>query len=60
MKKIIAKDYGTMSELAAAIVLEKMMESKRVNLSLTAGNTPLGMYEILVLLVLLCHRNMQF
>lgn len=48
MKKIIAKDYGTMSELAAAIVLEKMMESKRVNLSLTAGNTPLGMYEILI------------
>ncbi|MCU5753376.1 hypothetical protein OBG91_07250 [Lactococcus lactis] len=37
-----------MSELAAAIVLDKMMLSKRVNLSLTAGNTPLGMYEILI------------
>lgn len=48
MKKIITKDYATMSELAAAIVLDKMMLSKRVNLSLTAGNTPLGMYEILI------------
>ncbi|MGO2617595.1 MAG: 6-phosphogluconolactonase, partial [Lactococcus cremoris] len=47
MKKIITKDYATMSELAAAIVLDKMMQPKRVNLSLTAGNTPLGMYEIL-------------
>ncbi|RZI49086.1 glucosamine-6-phosphate deaminase [Lactococcus kimchii] len=48
MKKIITKDYATMSELAAAIVLEKMMLPKRVNLSLTAGNTPVGMYEILI------------
>ena len=48
MKLVIAKDYDTMSELAAAIVLEKMMRNKRTNLSLTAGNTPVGMYKILL------------
>lgn len=48
MKVIITKDYATLSELTAGIVLEKMMESKRVNLSLTAGSTPEGMYRILL------------
>ena len=48
MKLIITKNYETLSELAAGIVLEKMMKDKRVNLSLTAGNSPKGMYDILI------------
>lgn len=48
MKLVIAKDYETLSELAAGIVLEKMMKNTRVNLSLTAGNSPKRMYEILI------------
>lgn len=48
MKVIITKDYQEMSSLAAAVVLGKMVRQGRVNLSLTAGSTPKGMYEILV------------
>jgi len=48
MRLVVTKDYDTMSELSAAIVLEKMLQNKRVNLSLTAGNTPVGMYKILL------------
>ncbi|MGX7352404.1 glucosamine-6-phosphate deaminase [Enterococcus canis] len=48
MKKIIVKDYETLSEVAASIVIEKWSLDRRVNLSLTAGSTPKGMYQILL------------
>ena len=48
MKIVVTKDYESLSEIAAAMVLEKMMLPQRVNLSLTAGVTPLGMYKILI------------
>lgn len=48
MKLIIAKDYEAVSELAAGLVLGEMMEDRRVNLSLTAGNSPAGMYRVLL------------
>lgn len=48
MKIVVGKDYNEMSQIAAHIVLGEMLKQGRVNLSLTAGNTPKGMYEILV------------
>jgi len=47
MKLIIAKNYEEMSQISAQIVLSKTYINTRVNLSLTAGNTPARMYEIL-------------
>lgn len=40
MDLVIAKDYETLSEVTAGIVLGKMLKKKRVNLSLTTGNSP--------------------
>lgn len=48
MDLVIAKDYETLSEVTAGIILEKMLKKKRVNLSLTTGNSPKMAYEILV------------
>lgn len=48
MDLVIAKDYETLSEVTAGIVLEKMLKHRRVNLSLTTGNSPKMAYEILV------------
>lgn len=42
MKIVITNNYQEMSSLAASVVLGKMMEQGRVNLSLTAGSTPKG------------------
>lgn len=51
MKVIITKDYDEMSEVAAGYVIKYLSDFKRVNLAITAGKTPIGMYEKLVLLV---------
>lgn len=47
MKKIIVDTYEELSELAAAILLAEMVKDKRTNLSITAGASPKGVYEIL-------------
>ncbi|MGN1343929.1 MAG: glucosamine-6-phosphate deaminase [Traorella sp.] len=47
MKVIIAENYEEMSEIAATRVLSYMYREGRVNLSITAGDTPIKTYEIL-------------
>ncbi|TLG77310.1 glucosamine-6-phosphate deaminase [Culicoidibacter larvae] len=48
MKFIIEKDYASMSRVAANILLGEMYRDRRVNLAITAGSTPVKMYEYLV------------
>lgn len=48
MKIIIEENYEKMSRVAANILLGKMYQNKRVNLAITAGSTPVKMYEYLV------------
>ena len=49
MKIIIEKDYEGMSRVAANILLGKMAQAtSRLNLSITAGSTPVRMYELMV------------
>lgn len=48
MKLIIEKDYQSMSRVAANLLLGKMYSQGRVNLAITAGATPKGMYDILI------------
>lgn len=48
MKIIIEKNYDEMSRVTANILLGKMYQNKRVNLSITAGSTPVKMYEYLI------------
>lgn len=47
MKVILTKDYEEMSQVAATHILGYMYQDKRVNLSITAGETPFRTYEIL-------------
>ncbi|MDU5111003.1 MAG: glucosamine-6-phosphate deaminase [Clostridium sp.] len=47
MKVIITKNYEEMSQVAATHVLGYMYKEGRVNLSITAGETPIRTYEIL-------------
>lgn len=47
MKTIITDTYAEMSEMAASILLAEMTKDKRTNLSITAGASPKGVYEIL-------------
>ncbi|MBC1418636.1 glucosamine-6-phosphate deaminase [Listeria fleischmannii] len=48
MKLIVEQDYAAMSRVAANVLLGKMYQQNRVNLAITAGNTPIKMYEYLV------------
>lgn len=48
MKIIIEKDFESMSESTKNILLGHMSQDKRVNLSITAGNTPVGVYQKMV------------
>lgn len=48
MKLIIEKDYQSMSRVAANLLLGKMYSQGRINLAITAGATPKGMYDILI------------
>ncbi|GFH41609.1 glucosamine-6-phosphate deaminase [Lactococcus hodotermopsidis] len=45
MKLIIAKDFDEMSALGATEVISYLQKDKRVNLAITAGSTPTGVYE---------------
>lgn len=51
MKLIITEDYQEMSCVAAHHLLGYMSKTRRVNLAITAGSTPKGMYEYLTTLV---------
>lgn len=46
MKIIIEKNYEVLSETTARILLGEMYQDKRVNISITAGASPVGTYEI--------------
>lgn len=46
MKLIIEDDAAALSRTAAAVVLGTMLQDRRVNLSLTAGATPVGTYAL--------------
>ncbi|EUJ45691.1 glucosamine-6-phosphate deaminase [Listeria riparia] len=48
MKFIITDSYEEMSTVAGQHLLGYMYQNKRVNMSITAGNTPMRMYEQLV------------
>ncbi|ALS02862.1 6-phosphogluconolactonase [Enterococcus silesiacus] len=49
MKVILTKDYDELSKVAAQMLLGEMFQRhERVNLAITAGTTPIGMYEKLV------------
>lgn len=47
MKIIVEENYDQMSKVAATILLGEMYQNKRINLSITAGSTPVKMYEYL-------------
>ncbi|MBP2098771.1 glucosamine-6-phosphate deaminase [Enterococcus rivorum] len=48
MKVIVVKDYESLSKVAAQHLLGEMFQRhERVNLAITAGSTPIGMYEYL-------------
>lgn len=51
MRLVRAKNYDDMSALAAAELLAVMQENRRVNLAITAGNTPKRLYEMMAPLV---------
>ena len=48
MKLIIEENEQKMSESAMHILLGAMMQDKRVNISLTAGKSPIHLYEMMV------------
>ena len=48
MKLIIEKDFDQMSETAKNILLGYMTQDRRINLSITAGKTPIKIYEKMI------------
>jgi 6-phosphogluconolactonase/glucosamine-6-phosphate isomerase/deaminase len=48
MKLIIKDSYESLSTAAAGILLAEMARDKRVNMAITAGNSPKGAYEITI------------
>ena len=48
MKLIIEENEQKMSESAMHILLGAMMQDKRVNISLTAGKSPIHLYEMMI------------
>jgi len=48
MKLIIEENEQKMSESAMHILLGAMMQDKRVNISLTAGRSPINLYKMMV------------
>ena len=48
MKIIMSLNYEEMSKKAAEFLLNQILQGKRVNIGLATGNTPTGMYGILV------------
>ena len=51
VKLIVTKDYQEMSAVAVQHLLGAMHSQHRVNLSITAGSTPKGVYELMAPLV---------
>lgn len=51
MQLIIEESYEKMSETATKLIFGKMLNDHRVNLSITAGNSPKKIYEKLAPLV---------
>lgn len=47
MKLIIEENYDQMSRVAANVLLGQMYQNKRINLAITAGSTPVKMYQYL-------------
>ena len=47
MKVIITEDYQEMSQVAVQHLLGVMHSQHRKNISITAGSTPKGVYDIL-------------
>ena len=48
MKLIIEENEQKMSESAMHILLGTMMQDKRVNISLTAGKSPINLYKMMI------------
>ena len=48
MKLIIEENEQKMSESAMFILLDAMMQDKRVNISLTSGRSPKTMYDMMI------------
>ncbi|EUJ31010.1 6-phosphogluconolactonase [Listeria floridensis FSL S10-1187] len=48
MKIIVERDYELMSRTVANLLLGEMFRNSRVNLAITAGSTPVKMYQYLV------------
>lgn len=48
MKLIIEENEQKMSESAMHILLGTMMQDKRVNISLTAGRSPINLYKMMI------------
>ena len=48
MKLIIEESEQKMSESAMHILLGAMMQDKRVNISLTAGKSPVNLYKMMI------------
>lgn len=51
MKLVIRSSEEQMSEVAAQILMSTMYQDKRVNLSITAGASPKGVYEIVTKII---------
>lgn len=60
MKLLITKDYETLSQLTADLILLKWSENHRVNLALTAGASPKRAYEILAERLQTVHFDQSF
>lgn len=52
MKLIIEENYEQLSQTTAHLLLGHMYQDKRVNVSITAGNSPKRLYEILTPLIM--------
>lgn len=48
MNMLIGENYNDMSQIAANYTLASMLQSKRVNIAITAGSSPIGLYQIVV------------
>lgn len=48
MEIIVEKSYNEMSERAFGLIISEILKDKKVNLSLTSGNSPKKTYELLI------------
>lgn len=57
---LVGKDYDEMSEIAAYFMVSQMAQQKRMNIAITAGKTPKGVYEKLAPLVKGNFKNVHY